>query len=375
MRTSLSSTLLVAVILVSTTLASSNLSITNSGAVSNSNGAFGRWFDYVVVIMLENHSINYTYGISVPPNSWNSTKGGTCLGNCTYFKSVADANSLAEGYTNTGVTDGSAGDYIAITSGNGTTPGSCNSGIFPYEINGCSPMQIPNIVDRLDPAHLSWKAYMEGCPGQCGGGPTGCANIDAFDGGTNYGPNHNPFIYYSDIQNNLTRCANIVSANSQPVSQNTCGPTPVVNDDLFINDLNSVSNASNYMFLTPNQIDDVHNCNDVTVGNDWLNKLVPQILNSTLFRTKRAALFITFDEPGCTNPPGQTSCPSAAPDLYSVWASNSTNPQSKTKVGFKSNLNYTHFSALKTIENNWGLMPLVASTDGSANDMQEFFRT
>jgi acid phosphatase len=239
-------------------------------------------------------------------------------------------------------------------------------------------MQIPNIVDRLDPAHLTWKAYMEGCPGQCGGGPTGCANIDSFNGATHYGPNHNPFIYYTDIQNNSTRCAHIVSANSAPVSQNICAPTPVVNDDLFIKDLNSVSNASNYMFLTPNKIDDIHDCNDVTVGNDWLNQLVPQVLNSTLFRTKRAALFITFDEAGCTNPnDGQKVCPgqTAAPDLYTIWASNSTNTLSKTKVGFKSSLDYTHFSALRTIEINWGLLPLVASADGSASDMHEFFGT
>src|SRR5437588_3231057 len=106
MRKSLLSTALVLVILVSSTLASSTLSIGNSGFVRN--GSAGIWFDYVVVIMLENHSINYTYGISVAPNSWNNNSQ-TCLGNCTYFRSVADANSLAKGYTNTGVTDGSVG--------------------------------------------------------------------------------------------------------------------------------------------------------------------------------------------------------------------------------------------------------------------------
>src|SRR5438309_11137917 len=319
MRISLFTILLVTVILVSSTLASSNLNIGNSGFVRGS-GA-GQWFDYVVVIMLENHGINHTYGVSVAPNSWDSNSQ-TCLGNCTYYKSLADANGLAEEYNDTGGTAGSASYYIAITSGNGTASRLCNNGVFPYEAMGCLPMQIPNIVDRLEPAHLSWRAYMEGCPSQCGGGPSGCVNIDKFGTGDHYTPNHDPFIFYSDIQNNPTRCGHIVSANSQPSSQNVCWPTPVVNDDLFLDDLNSVSGSSNYMFLTPNSIDDNHDCNDVTVSNAWLSQLVPQVLNSTLFRTKRAALFVAFDEPGCSF----SGCPSAGPEWYPVGASNQTNP-------------------------------------------------
>jgi hypothetical protein len=359
---------LLVILLVSVALGATTIDVSSTGNISS---LPGRWFDYVVIIMLENHDINYTYGVSVAPNSWNNISH-TCLGNCTYFDTLANANGLAEGFTNTGVSDGSASDYVAITSGNGTAPASCNNGVFPYEPTGCSPMAMHNIVDSLESGHLTWKAYMEGCPSQCGGGPTGCANIDVFGTGANYGPNHNPFVYYSDIQNNATRCANIVSANSSSSSQNVCWPTPVINDDVLINDLNSVFGASNYMFLSPNTVDDIHDCNDVSVGNGWLSQLVPQILNSNLFKTRRAALFVTFDEAGCTasNP---SPCPSSIPQFYALWASNSTNPLSKTRIGFKSSVSYSHFSALKTIEDNWALPPLIASTDGSSNDMQEFF--
>jgi len=369
MRTPLSSILLVAVILVSTTLASSSLSVNNSGAVSNSYGGFGKWFDYVVVIMMENHSLNFTYGVS--NSSWNSTSR-SCLGNCTYYTSLADANGLAKDYTNFPVQGGSAGNYVAITSGDGSLGSTCNNGP-----TGACKLNESNIVDSLENKHLTWKGYVEGCPTGCGGISTGCANIIGGTGGPNwYSPNHNPFIYYSNIQNNVTRCSHIVSANSlnlQPTDPTTttnhCWPITIDKDDLFINDLNSANSAtaSNYMFLTPNAIDDNHDCNDVSVGNAWLQQLVPQILNSTLFKTRRAALFITFDEPYCT----YSGCPNAIQQMYSIWASNPTNPT--TIAQHKSNVPYTHFSQLKTVEDNWSLPPL-RQGDGNSNNMAEFLK-
>jgi hypothetical protein len=358
MRTPLLSIIFVAVILVSSTLANTSLSINNSAFIPLK---IGRWFDYVVVIMMENHSINNTYGMSVPPNSWNSNSQ-TCLGNCTYYNLLANSNGFAEEYTSDIIGGCSLGCYVAITSGYGNTSQPCNGG----PSGGCL-LQIPNIVDRLESAHLSWKAYMEDYPIS-----SGCYN--AFKG--NYEPNHNPFIYYSDIQNNPARCSHIVNANRTVLAQNStgCWPTAVQNDDLFINDLNSVSTASNYTFLTPNRVDDNHDCNDVTVGNAWLNKIIPQILGSAVFTNKRAALFITFDEPGCTNPPGpppQPLCPPPISELYSVWASNPAH--ATTKTSFKSVNPYTHYNALRTIEDNWNLPPFISSTDGSAQNMKEFF--
>ena len=356
MRTPFSSVLFVIVILVSSTLASTNLSISNSGSVAAP--LVGKWFDYVVVIMMENHSINNTYGISVLPNSWNSNSK-TCLGNCTFFDSLANSNALAEGYTDGHIMGASLGDYIGITSGYNKTAQGCNSN--PPGSSGCALLQIPNIVDRLETARLSWKAYMEGYPIS-----SGCYNNDVGNQ-NNYAFSHNPFIFYADIQTNATRCSHIVNANSQTLSQAGCWPSAIPNDNLFLNDLSSPSTASNYMFLTPNTVDDVHDCNDISLGNKWLNEMVPQILDSAVFKTKRAALFITFDEDPCT----VGGCPSTGPQMYTVWASNSANPT--TKVGFTSVISYTHFNALRTVEDNWNLPPFIASTDGSAGNMQEFF--
>jgi hypothetical protein len=332
-----------------------NTSIPNTATATTT----GTYFDHVVVVMLENHDINYTYGVSVAPNSWSSSSG-TCLGNCTFFDSFANSNGLAEAYTIGGVNGTSLGSYIAVTSGYGNTPQACNS--FPGGSAECPAFQVPNIVDSLEGAGLSWRAYMEGYPVS-----SGCYGNDA-PAPYYYTFVHNPFIYYSDIVNNAARCSHIVNANSDHVAQSGCWPSGVPNDDLFINDLNSPSTAANYMWLSPNTVDNAHDCNDVSVANAWLSVMVPEILDSAVFRTERSALFVTFDESGCT----YSGCPAPVPQLYSVWASNPADPT--TAAAFKSNRAYTTYSPLRTIEANWNLASLT-SNDASATPMTEFFKT
>jgi hypothetical protein len=332
--------------LVSSILGSTTLSITNSAVVTST--LSGKLFDYVVVIFMENHSINVTYGSS-------------CVGNCTFFNYLANTNGFAENYDTGGVA-GSLGDYIAITSGDGGV--SCNGGP-----GNCGPFNDLNIVDRIEAAHLTWKAYMEDYPSSCG---SNCSPGNCFTGSSSgtghYAANHNPFVYYNDILNSASRCSKITPANSAIPTQTGCGtatmPGTVENDTLLLNDLNSVTSAANYTFLTPNNIDNIHDClnSDVSTGNRYLQQLVPQILNSAIFRTKRAALFVTFDEPGPF-----VSGPNL---LYTVWASHN---QAYTKLAFKSITHYNHFSLLKTIEYNWSFSAL-NSTDASAANMNEFFR-
>jgi len=153
---------------------------------------------------------------------------------------------------------------------------------------------------------------------------------------------HNPFVYYGDIASNTTQCARVIPAG--------------IGDDAFLDDLASTSNASNYMWLSPNICNDMHNCN-VTTGDGYLANLVPQILNSTVFTTQRAALFITFDE---------DSKGKGAPAMYSVWAGPTV------KTSYSSSIDYNHSSLLATIEANWNLPPLTANDSGAAN-MSEFF--
>src|SRR5207249_7250105 len=93
-------------------------------------------------------------------------------------------------------------------------------------------------------AGLTWKAYMEAMPTNC----------DSSNAGR-YAVKHDPFVYYGDLAGNATRCSRVVPA----------GPS----DQALLNDLDSVANASNYMWLTPDLCNDMHDCN-VTVGDAFM---------------------------------------------------------------------------------------------------------
>src|SRR5207249_7313981 len=110
--------------------------------------------------------------------------------------------------------------------------------------------------------------------------------------------------------------------------------------------------APNYMWFTPNDCNNMHSC-DESIGDTYMSILVPKILESTIFRTTRAALFVTFDE-GYGFP------------TYAVWAG----PGAKT--AYVSSYSYTHYSVLATIESNWNLSPLT-SNDRDAPHRGEFF--
>lgn len=327
------------------------------------------YFDYVVVILLENRGINQTYGAG-------------CLGNCSYITQLADQNGFAKGYS--AVIHDSLPNYLALTSGwtqrLKDMQGDCSplpsSGMYcpTYDPQIASfPFTTPNIVDRIESSGLTWKAYMEDFPTKCAypSSQTNCSSGNCYIGygGTSgkYDSQHDPFVYYNDITNNTARCSKIVPANSGSGYP----------DDLLINDLRSTSTASNLMWLTPNLCDDMHdtcsgtnyqtdngNCPPsspaqcVTQGNAYLSNLVPQILSSNIFTSKRAALFVTFDE-------GQKNYPQDY--VTSVWAG----PVIKTN--YKSAVQYSHYSFLKTVEANWGFQPFNQTNDGQANAMTEFF--
>src|SRR5438876_8996576 len=60
------------------------------------------YFDYIVVIVMENKNLNQTYGNS-------------CVGNCSYITQLANAYGLAENYS--GVAHRSLPNYLTLTSG------------------------------------------------------------------------------------------------------------------------------------------------------------------------------------------------------------------------------------------------------------------
>jgi hypothetical protein len=283
-------------------------------ALSLSGGAY---FDYVVVIVMENHNLCDILT--------------SCGGSATYLTNLASTFGLAlqDRYCHV---NPSLPNYLCLTGG---TDFSCGGYDGNPNSNACTGQAwiATNIVDRLENATLTWKAYMEDMPSSCFG-------ANSADG--KYVVRHNPFVYYRNIATNPTRCARVV-------------PSGVVGQAL-LDDLTSTTTASNFMWLTPNNCNNMHdggsNCG-IGHGDTYLSGLVPQILNSTLFRTQRAALFVTFDE-GYGQP------------IYTVWAGPAA------KAAYASSIAYDHYSLLATIEANWNLAPLTAN-DRNAGRMAEFF--
>ena len=286
---------------------------TPAPAILTGSAAPVAYFDYVLVIIMENHNLCDLLT--------------SCGGTATYLSGLASSYGVAtkDMYCHT---NPSLPNYLCLTGGSDF---GCTADASPNSI-ACTKTAwgATNIVDRLEAAGLTWKGYMEDMPSNCYASDSG-----------NYVVHHNPFVYYSDIANNATRCAQVVPA----------GPSPD-SDATLLADLGSATTASNFMWLTPNKCNDMHSCS-IHQADTYMSGLVPQILDSTLFKTTRAALFVTYDE-GYDQP------------VYTVWAG------SVAKTGYLSSFDYNHFSFLSTVEANWNLSSLTAN-DGDAPNMAEFF--
>ena len=288
-------------------------------------------FDYLVVIILENKNLNETYGSS-------------CSGNCTYITQLADTYSSAMNYS--GAAHKSLPNYLTLTSGRdyGYPPFSINCGVGGGPQVGNCTIASRNIVDGIEESHRTWKAYITWYGG-------GCSN--AFI----------PFLYYTDVYYNSTRCSRIVNASPTHVGYYGL-PTKLLSD------LNSVSTAPNFMWLQPDAYESGYAvCNDtkilapcatnstnfgrcVSQSNHYLNQVVPLILDSPIFRTQNAALFITWDEGGA--PGGDKICPNLGPTYPTC---NDTIPAiiagRYVKPNYVSNLSLSHYSFMKTLELVW----------------------
>ena len=286
-------------------------------------------FNYVVTIIMENTDLSQIIGSSQAP----------------FMNQLASSWSLATGYS--AVNHPSLPNYLALISGQEFASWS-KSDCSPRP--DCNAGNATNIIDSMEASGLTWKAYMEDYPSSCG---THCSPGNCYmgDGGTTgrYAARHDPFVYFGDIVNSSARCSRIVPANSGG------NGAP---DDALLADLQSPSNSSNLMWLTPNLRNDMHD-SSISTGDAYLSQLVPMILGSNLFIRQKAALFIAFDEGN-----GDHQYPSD--NVYAVWAG------SVAKSSFSSSNPYSHYSFLKTIEANWHLPPLT-SNDQSATPMLEFF--
>ena len=269
--------------------------------------------EYTVIVVMENKNYSNIIGSKVAP----------------YTNRFASDYGIAANYYD--VSNGlSLPNYLGLTTGQTYDSWSaCNKP--PAQCPGFSPITLPTIVDSIESAGLTWKAYMEDMPSNCYQDDFGL-----------YVARHDPFVYFNHVVTSPFECDLVVPAET--------------NSSRMISDLNSTITASNFMWLTPNLCNDMHNCS-VSVGDKYLSLIVPEILNSTVFQTRPAALFVTWDEGWSSN---STHVPA-------IWAGPSI------RNNYTSSFRHNHYSLLKTLETVWHLSPLTAS-DAQASAMTEFLK-
>jgi hypothetical protein len=258
-------------------------------------------FDHIFVIVFENHA--YSQIVGNPAQA-------------PYFNRLAARYGVATNYR--AVTHPSLPNYLALVGGStfGVTT-NCTTCFVAAE----------NLVaDRIVGSGSTWKAYMENLPAPCFVG-------DAYP----YAQRHNPFIYFDDIRT-TAQCNNIV-----PLTSLTA-------------DLGSVPSTPDYVWITPNLCNDMHDCS-IATGDTWLSNTDQQILHSAAFTSQSSLLVVTFDEDDA----------SQNNQVATLLIAHSVAP------GFRSATAYNHYSLLRTIGQSWGLAPLTTN-DGNATAMTDFFQ-
>lgn len=223
---------------------------------------------HVFVIMMENTSYDDLLSSSNP--------------NTTFIQQLAANNGLATNYF--GVTHDSLPNYIAATSGQTWGSNSDDTAQAPL-------FNHQNLVDQLETAGVSWKAYMEDLPFP---GDLVTSTPDGL-----YVRKHNPFLMYPDVYTNPSRADNVV-----PLTQ--------LSTDL------STGNVPQFVWITPNICNDMHggapSCPFPSSptdplqaalyqdGDNFLRTWVTAITQSKAW-TGRSAIFITWDEGGFEDQP------------------------------------------------------------------------
>ena len=308
--------------------------------------------NHVFVIMMENTAYD---DLLSPSNA-----------NTPFIRSIASTYGLETNYF--GVTHVSLPNYLAVTSGS-------NWGSNSDDVNQAPLLDHTNIVDQLERANISWKAYMENLP--AAGDPI----AQTSDG--LYVRKHNPFLMYPDDYNNPARAAKVV-----PLTQLTT--------DL------SKNKVPQFVWITPNQCNNMHGgatgCPfpdsptdpaQATLyqdGNDFLQTWVTAIMNSKAW-TGHSAIFVTWDEGsfaddapfgpndinGCCDSPIIPATPvntvtGSGGDLAGGTTYGGGHVpmiviQRNGVSGVTSDTPTNHYSLLQTIEQNWNLPFLGNASD------------
>ena len=195
-----------------------------------------------------------------------------------------------------------------------------------------------HLVTFLNNAHISWKSYQESISG----------TICPLTENGLYAPKHNPMVFFDDVTNTNDPNSSYCIAHVRPYTE-------------LAPDLQQNTQAR-YNFITPNLCDDMHDTcaplNDsVKQGDTWFAQNLPAILNSQAYRNG-GIVFITWDEgEGGDGPIGMIVL---SPDAKGG--------------GYSNTIHYTHSSTLRTLEEIFGVTPLLGDA-AKATDLRDLFKT
>ncbi len=199
-----------------------------------------------------------------------------------------------------------------------------------------------HLVTYLDKAGISWKAYQEDIPG------TDCPLTKV----GKYAPKHNPFVFFQDVTDNNSPSSAYCITHTRPMTELT--------KDLVNN------TTARYNYITPNLCNDMHDSCSTTVSREmiadnWLKKIIPQIMNSKAYQDG-GAIFITWDEGEGEDAAGKAIDGPIGMIVLSPLA----------KRNYSNTVHYTHSSLLRSLQEIFGIKPLLRGA-ASARSLKDFF--
>jgi phosphatidylinositol-3-phosphatase len=224
-----------------------------------------------------------------------------------YLHTLARGGAVATNYF--AITHPSLPNYIALLAGS-------TLGVSSDSFAGT--LSQSTLVDQMNRARLTWRAFMEDMPTSC------YAGVSAGD----YVKRHNPFMYLASVQDNPAVCSRV-----RPLTE-------------LIHALKRVS-VPNLTWITPNLCHDGHDCSNSSVDS-FLRGMVPRITSTRAYRDQ-GVLFILYDE-GTTNSGCCRVAQGGRVELLALGPG--------IAAGKKITAAADHYSLLRTIEDGFGLRHL-----------------
>jgi acid phosphatase len=242
----------------------------------------------VAVLVLENRSFEQVIGNPHAP----------------FLNRLARRYALATDYYAVG--HRSLPNYIALTGGD-------TNGIN----DNCTrcDTERPNLLNQLDAAHVSWRAYFEGLrPG-----------AKLIDRTLRYNPHYNPFGYYERVEGSRK-------------ARERIGSFAALRHDLAHRTLRPFS------WIAPDVYHDGHN-GTLRAADRFASRLVPQVLRAL---GSRGVLYVTWDEGPDTDLRGPNGAPGGGRvALIAAGALARRHTEWSTAAN--------HYSLLKTVETQFGV--------------------